>query len=66
MHGVKKPIVLRVTYHGSARDEKPERMGFSATTSLKRSDFGVDPYVPAEGDDVTVLIVTEFRRNPGG
>jgi len=62
MHGVKKPIALRVVYHGSYNAEKPERMGFSATATLKRSDFGMDPNVPAEGDDMTVLIEAEFRR----
>lgn len=43
--------------------EKPERMGFSATASLKRSDFGLDAYVPAEGDQVNIFIETEFRRH---
>jgi polyisoprenoid-binding protein YceI len=62
MHGVRKPIVLNVIYHGFNGAEKPERMGFSATASLKRSDFGVDPYVPAEGDAVTIMIETEFRK----
>ncbi len=62
LHGIKKPIVLDVTYRGFWSEEKPERMGFSATTTLKRSDFGVDPYVPAESDEVTVLIETEFLK----
>jgi len=62
MHGVKKPIVLHLTYHGFDGAEKPERMGFSVTASLKRSDFGLDAYVPAEGDQVNVFIETEFRR----
>ena len=63
MHGVRKPVVLNVNYRGSYGAEKPERMGFSATTAFKRSNFGMDPYVPAEGDEATIHIETEFIRN---
>jgi polyisoprenoid-binding protein YceI len=62
MHGVSKPIILHVVYHGYFGDEKPERMGFSASTTFKRSDFGVDPNVPAEGDDAMISIEAEFRH----
>jgi polyisoprenoid-binding protein YceI len=39
-----------------------QRMGFSGVTTIKRSDFGVTKYVPLVGDDVTVLIETEFTK----
>ncbi len=42
MHGVTKPVVLDVTYNGTAKDPHGnERVGFSATTSLNRKDFGL-------------------------
>lgn len=62
MHGIERPITLKVTYNGFYDVEKPERMGFSASATLARSVFGVDPNVPAEGDDVTIQIQSEFRR----
>jgi polyisoprenoid-binding protein YceI len=42
MRGVTKPVVLDVTYNGTAKDPYGnERVGFSATTSLNRKDFGL-------------------------
>jgi polyisoprenoid-binding protein YceI len=39
-------------------------LGFSATGTLNRSDFGVSAYVPAVGDTVTLTISGEFDRIP--
>ncbi|PQA51089.1 YceI family protein, partial [Amnimonas aquatica] len=33
--------------------------GFNATTTLKRSDFGLGKYVPVVGDELTVEITVE-------
>lgn len=42
MHGVTREVVLDVTDEGSGKDPwGGERRGFSATTRLKRSDFGL-------------------------
>jgi polyisoprenoid-binding protein YceI len=61
LHGVKKNLTLNVVYHGF-EPVRAGRMGFSATATLKRSDFGVDFYAPAEADEVTVLIEAEFEK----
>lgn len=39
-----------------------EVAGFSATTTLLRSDFGLDMLVPLVGDEVTLVIETELLR----
>lgn len=57
-HGVKKQLVLNMTYHGFAQ----ARMGFSGEATFKRSDFGVAQWVPLEADDVTILVETEFVK----
>ncbi len=62
LHGVRKPVTLNVVYHGF-EGVRSGRMGFSGTTTLKRSDFGVDFYAPAEADEVTVLIEVEFEKS---
>ncbi|HCE5406946.1 TPA: YceI family protein, partial [Legionella pneumophila] len=36
-----------------------ETAGFSATTSLKRSDYGIKALIPEVGDDVEIEIEAE-------
>ncbi|MDB5455035.1 MAG: hypothetical protein JWP92_620 [Caulobacter sp.] len=64
LHGVTKPVVLDVTFNGSGAGMIPGsyRAGFSASTVIKRSDFGIKKYVPLVGDDVTLNIEVEFAR----
>jgi len=61
-HGVRKPVALDVTYRGFTDMEGQQRMGFSGEATFHRSDFGVNAYVPLEGDEVKVLIEVEFIR----
>jgi polyisoprenoid-binding protein YceI len=62
-HGVTKPVTLDVIYNGFGRGMLREaRMGFSATTALRRTDFGAGKYVPLVGDQVSVVIETEFSK----
>ena len=62
-HGVTKPVTLDVIYNGAGKGQNQEqRMGFSASTTLRRSDFGVTKDLPLVGDDVSVSIETEFSR----
>jgi len=59
--GVTKPVVLDVTFNKaevSAMTKQPT-IGFDATTTIKRSDFGVDAYVPNVSDEVKLRITTE-------
>ena len=63
--GVTKPVVLDTTYNG-AYDKKPyiggAGLGFSATTTIKRSEWGMGNYIPMIGDDVAIWIETEFGQ----
>jgi polyisoprenoid-binding protein YceI len=62
-HGVTKTVNLDVIYNGLGRGLLHEpRMGFSASTQIRRSDFGVAKYEPMVGDNVSVLIETEFSK----
>jgi len=64
---VTKPVTLDVVYNGTVTlpwaPDAP-RLGFSATGTVKRSDFGLDFMVPQLGDDVQLLIETEFSKVP--
>ncbi|HTX41835.1 MAG TPA: YceI family protein [Acidobacteriaceae bacterium] len=60
LHGVTKPVTLNVEQpvgpvNGMGHKE---HMGFSATTTLKRTDFGIAPNFPAAmvGDEIALTI----------
>jgi len=59
--GVTKPVVLDTTINkiGDHPMAKRAAAGFDATTTIKRSDFGVDKFAPNVSDNVTIRITTE-------
>lgn len=61
VHGVTKPVVLDATLNklGPHPMTKAPSIGFDATASIKRSDFGVGGYVPNVGDELSIRITTE-------
>lgn len=61
LHGVTRPVVLDVTLNKAAPHPMGNvpTVGFDATTTIKRSDFGIDMYVPAVSDEVDLRITTE-------
>ena len=63
LKGVTKPVTLEVTFSGETASHpfsKVPALGFSATGSFKRSDFGVDYLKGMVGDDVAVEIEGDF------
>jgi len=66
LHGVTKPAVLDVVGpNGSMTDPKGKvRTGFSATTTIDRTAFGIGPKFPATmvGDDVALDIELEVVK----
>lgn len=59
--GITKPVTLDAVLNQQGKHPmtKKQTVGFNATTSFKRSDFGLGNYVPAVSDEVTVNITTE-------
>jgi polyisoprenoid-binding protein YceI len=64
LHGVTKPVVLKVRFIGAGVNpiDKAYTVGFEATGTIKRSDFGVTTYVPAVGDEVQLTIAGAFEQ----
>ena len=64
LHGVTKPVVLDVTLVGAGVNplDKKQTVGFDATGTLKRSEFGVKTYVPLIGDELHLTIAGAFER----
>ena len=58
---ITKPVTLGVTLNGAGEHPmlKKQAIGFSATGTIKRSDFGVGAYAPNVSDDVQLRITTE-------
>lgn len=74
VHGVTQPVTLDVTLNkmGQHGSWGAPAVGFDATATLQRSDFGVDTYVPAVSDTIRVHITTEaiestaYKAKTGG
>ena len=61
LHGVSKPVVLDVHLNkiGENPINKKKTAGFSASTVIKRSEFGINFALPGVSDDVKITIETE-------
>lgn len=65
LHGVTKPVTLKLDHFKCAphpMNKKPT-CGANATTTIKRSEFGIVKYVPAVGDDVKIAIQVEAIKD---
>ncbi|MGU3664283.1 YceI family protein [Methylobacterium sp. A49B] len=64
LHGVTKPVTLDVTLMGAGVNplNKKVTVGFEATGTLKRSEFGVKTYVPLIGDELHLTIAGAFEK----
>lgn len=64
--GVTKSVTLDVIFNGAMQRQpfsgKPT-MGFSATTTIKRTEWGMGKYAPSIGDNVDVMIEGEFVKS---
>jgi polyisoprenoid-binding protein YceI len=64
LHGITKPLALHATLNKAGPNpfDKRPTLGFSASGSLKRSDFGISTYAPLIGDIVSIEIDAEFNQ----
>ena len=66
MAGVTRPVTLQLKVNKIGRNEVSElkAIGISATTTLKRSQFGLDAYADLVGDELAVQIQMEAAIGP--
>jgi len=59
--GVSKPVTLSVRLNNAGVHPmtKLDTIGFDATATIKRSDFGMGLYAPAVSDEISLRITTE-------
>lgn len=62
-HGVTRPVVLAARFNGAGINpiDKAYTVGFDATTTIKRSDWGVKNYVPMISDETILRISAAFE-----
>ncbi|UIJ44058.1 YceI family protein [Sphingomonas cannabina] len=66
LNGVTKPVTLAAEFYGAGK--MPEQMGgkenvgFTATGTIKRSDFGVTMGIPLVSDEVKLDIAAAFAK----
>jgi len=62
--GVSNPVTLDVTINSAAMNplNRREMIGFSATGSVNRSEYGLTAYAPMIGDELSLHIQVEFEK----
>jgi polyisoprenoid-binding protein YceI len=63
LRGVTKPVALDATFNqaGISPVDKRYTVGFDGRTVIKRSDFGINAFLPILGDEVTLRLEGEFK-----
>lgn len=64
LRGVTSPIELTVRFNGGGNNWLTGfyTLGFSATSSFKRSTYGIDNLIPAIADQVDIEVFAEFQQ----
>jgi polyisoprenoid-binding protein YceI len=64
LHGVSKPVTLDVKMNKLGVSPITDKMtaGFTASTTIKRSDFGINTLLPGVGDEVKIEIEAEAMK----
>jgi polyisoprenoid-binding protein YceI len=63
LHGVTKSVTIEAGFTGAGTNpmSKAETVGFEGGTTIKRSEFGIDKFVPNVGDEVDLDITAAFE-----
>lgn len=64
MHGMTHPETLHVHFVGAGVNmlDKKYTVGFDATATIKRSDFGIKMFIPYVSDEVELRIAGAFEK----
>lgn len=64
LHGVTQPVTIDAQFTGAGVHpmNKKLNIGFSGTTTIRRSAFGMDKFVPLVSDEVKLAITAAFEK----
>jgi polyisoprenoid-binding protein YceI len=65
-HGISRPVALDARFVGAGVNPltKAYTVGFNATTTIRRSDYGVKMDLPLIGDETRIRISAAFEKAP--
>jgi polyisoprenoid-binding protein YceI len=63
MHGVTKPLTIKLEKTGHAKGQRGEMIGFETTFTFKRSDFGMTFMPDGLSDEVKILSGLEAKKS---
>jgi len=63
MHGVTKPVTMKLEKTGQAKGQRGEMIGFEATFMFKRSDFGMAFMPDGLSDEVKIMAGIEAKKS---
>ncbi|GJE59235.1 YceI family protein [Methylobacterium trifolii] len=63
LRGVTRPVAFDATFNqaGTSPVDKAYTVGFDGRAVIKRSDFGINAFLPILGDEVTLRLEGEFK-----
>ena len=64
LNGITKPVTIDAAFTGAGNSMMGNKLtlGFEGTATIKRSDFGLNTFVPMVGDEVELQITTAFEK----
>ena len=63
MNGITKPVTINAEFTGAGNSMQGKKtVGFEGTATIKRSDWGLNTFVPMVGDEVELQISTAFEK----
>lgn len=64
LNGVTKPVTIEAEFTGAGKGmmNQKETIGFEGEATIKRSDFGIDTFVPMVSDEVDLEITVAFEK----
>ena len=62
LHGQTHPLTLEASFFGAGAASGKRTIGFTATGTLKRSDYGVTAVLPLVSDEVQIDIAAAFEK----
>src|SRR5690348_6694625 len=64
LNGVTKPVTIQAQFTGAGNSMMGNKLtvGFEGTTTIKRSDWGLNTFVPMVSDEVELTITTAFEK----
>jgi len=62
LNGVTKPVTLDARFHGAGKMSGKDNIGFTAMTTIRRSEFGIAFGIPMVSDEVKLKISAAFAK----